>query len=520
MNYHFDIIFAFNLDNIIGIKECGSYSIPWPMIKEDMQLFKEVTTSCKDDARVGIIVGYNTWTTLPVFYKKVSKRLNLVISKNYKTDVAANGEMYFPTFEDALEFSFKNCAKTIVIGGSVIYDIALANPCLDKIYMTRIESRYPENIPYEHMIQFPLTYENFMEYVNDGKLKIESRSDRKIDLNKNVAYTFYTFKTTSDFSGSYLKKDKCPRLVFPKNTSKSIIPSKKLDEQQYLDLVKYIVTNGICQKTRNGTTLSIFGYQLKFDLSKGYPLSTVKRSYPKSIFEELMWMIRGQTNVKILQEKGVSIWNKNSDAAFLSKSGLKYKEGDIGPGYGFQMRHFGASYVDCETDYTGKGIDQLANAIDLLNNNPESRRIVIEIWNPTDISKMALPPCHMSYTFGVNIYTTPQNGKRGKLNCHLYQRSWDVFLGWNTTTAALLTYLLANHCDLDPGILVHSIADAHLYKQHIDSGAVDTLLNREVRDPPTLTIMTKRSDIGDYEFSDLVIENYYPAPAIIAEMIA
>jgi len=257
-------------------------------------------------------------------------------------------------------------------------------------------------------------------------------------------------------------------------------------------------------------------------LSKGFPILTVKRCYPRLIFEELMWMIRGHTNVKLLQEKNVRIWDKNSSKDFLDKYHLPYEEGDIGPGYGFQMRHYGAEYTNCLADYSGQGVDQLAECINLINKDPHSRRIIMNLWNPCDIKKMTLPPCHLVYNFGVDLYDEPNaiTGKRGRLNCHLLQRSWDVVLGWNTSTAAMLTFLIANHCDLDPGYLVHSITDVHLYKNHIESGCVDKMLERTPRILPMLKIINQKSNIGDYQYEDLVIENYYPCPSIHFELIA
>jgi thymidylate synthase len=233
-----------------------------------------------------------------------------------------------------------------------------------------------------------------------------------------------------------------------------------------------------------------------------------------------MWMLRGQTDTKILEQKNVNIWKKNSTKEYLKQYGLPYAEGDIGPGYGFQMRHYGAEYIDCKTDYTNQGMDQLTECINLLNTNPLSRRIMIDLWNPADVHKQALPPCHCIYNFGVDLYAEPIDSMRGKLNCHLFQRSWDVLLGWNTTTAALLTYLLAHHCNLDPGIVVHSISNAHLYNEHIESGVVDKLLLRKPRLFPKLNFLRRKENIVDYEFEDLVIDGYYPSPAISANLVA
>ncbi|AUL79603.3 bifunctional dihydrofolate reductase-thymidylate synthase [Tupanvirus soda lake] len=520
----FSLIVAINNDALIGIKEYGGYSMPWPMLKEDMDFFRiKTTTTHHPNQTNAIIVGYNTWQTLPPFYKKNNKRTNIVVSRTATIDISSHNEVYVPTFDAALELaqSMPNLNEIFVIGGAVIYDIAMSHQMLDKMYVTHINHTYPNNIVVEQKIFFPLNIEQLEELTRCDFL-ILSNEKQTFDANKNISYCFKEYNVQKNFHEVYHCNNlisKIPRCI---NYDMVVIPIDCHEgEYQYLNLIKTIMKKGIYKTTRNDVTKSIFGYQLVYDLANGYPLSTVKRSYPKAIFEELMWMIRGQTNVKYLQEKNVTIWNKNSTKEFLQKYNLPYEEGDIGPGYGFQMRHYGAEYTNCMADYRGKGTDQLMECIDLINKDPHSRRIIIDLWNPRDTAKMALPPCHIIYNFGVDIYDKPSpTGNKGKLNCHLFQRSWDVLLGWNTTTAALLTYLLANHCDLDPGVIVHSITDAHLYKKHIDSGAVDKLLNRIPRNFPTLKFLNKKENIEDYEFDDLVIENYYPCPAIIAEMVA
>lgn len=528
MNYYkkFKIIVAVNNDSLIGIKEYGTYNIPWPMLTDDMIFFRKITTSTKLEEQInGIIMGYNTWTTLPKYYRKNTKRKNIIISKTAETDNSYDMEVYVKNFEDALIYAsgLPNIDNIYIIGGSTIYDAALSNPYLETIYMTHVNQSYPTDNIVEQHIYFPLTHEH-LEYFVKNKILNEVHSDIINDINKNISYYFKTYHVLLDFSGIYRKMVKNLRIRYEQIKSPikcTYIHMCTYGEYQYLELIKKIMECGIYKETRNAITKSIFGYQLKYDLKDGYPLPTIKKSYPKTIFEELMWIIRGQTNVKILQEKNIHIWDKNSTKEYLAKYGLPYDEGDIGPGYGFQMRHFGAQYINCQTDYNGKGVDQLQKCIDLIKNDPQSRRIIIDLWNCMDVEKMSLPACHILYNFGVDLYENPiPDGKKGKLNCHLLQRSWDVLLGWNTTTAALLTYLLAHHCNLDPGLLVHSITDAHIYKDHIDSGVVDKLLMRIPRKMPILSFLNKRDNIEDYIFEDLIIENYYPAPAITTEMIA
>jgi dihydrofolate reductase / thymidylate synthase len=519
----FDLIVAINNDGLIGVKEYGEFSIPWPMLSGDMNFFRTKTTITTNQTQVNaIIVGYNTWKTLPNIYKKNTKRLNIIVSRpDTGTENIHGGGIYTNTFENALTIANQNANvdDIYVIGGAAIYDTALAHPLLRTIYLTHVLDTYPKENVVEQKIYFPLNPTMIDKLVDDGFL-ISINAQKIHDTGKNIFYTIKTFNTTNLFSQMYFSMKKLQRICAYEPGS-ALTKNLTTGEYQYLNLIKTIMDNGIYKKTRNDITKSIFGYQLIYNLSEGYPLPTVKKSYPKTIFEELMWMVRGQTNVKILQQKNIHIWDKNSSKEYLSKNNLPYDEGDIGPGYGFQMRHYGASYTNCSADYNGQGKDQLKECIHLLNNDPHSRRIIINLWNPTDINRMCLPVCHVIYNFGVDLYDKPnQFGTKGKLNCHLFQRSWDVLLGWNTTTAALLTYILANHCDLDPGILVHSITDAHLYKTHIDMGAVDKLLGRTPRKTPTLKILRKHNNIEDYVFEDLVIENYYPAPSIIAELVA
>ena len=535
INHDFSIIVATNDNSLMGIREYGTYGMPWPLIKEDMDFFRKLTTTTKLDTQVNAcIIGHTTWLTLPAIYKKNKKRFNIVISRSARQ----NSELvtYVKSFNEALAIanSLDNLNEIYVIGGSTIYDIAMTHPSLKTIYMTHIKNSYPAENIIESEIYFPLTHGHFDELTTKNILTLANDSGDRYDITKNIHYCFREYYVNdkklaeyySSRSDSELFQFQIKRQATNQPTNQ---PTKQQinGEHQYVNLIRYILDNGIYKSTRNATTKSIFGHQLRFDLAHGYPISTVKKSYPKTIFEELMWMIRGQTNVKILQNKGVHIWDKNSTAEFIKGCGLSYAEGDIGPGYGFQMRHYGATYTNCQADYTGQGIDQLQACIDLINNEPHSRRIIINLWNPVNISQQTLPACHCLYDFTVDLYDEPQSANptnpansRGKLNCLVFQRSWDVMLGWNTTTAALLTYILANHCNLDPGQLVHSIADAHLYQEHIESGLIDELLKRDVRKYPMLKFLAKRDNINDYEFNDLQISDYYPCPAISANMVA
>jgi thymidylate synthase len=284
------------------------------------------------------------------------------------------------------------------------------------------------------------------------------------------------------------------------------------EELQYLNLVKHIIKNGNVREDRTGTgTLSIFGAQLKFSLRDNtFPLLTTKPVFYRGIAEELFWFIRGSTNAKELQDKNVRIWDGNSSRKYLDSIGLTHREvGDLGPVYGFQWRHFGAQYVDMHTDYTGQGIDQLINVIETIKNRPEDRRIIICAWNPADLSKMALPPCHCLVQFYV---------ANGELSCQLYQRSADMGLGvpFNIASYALLTVMISHVVNLRPGDFVHTLGDAHVYNNHVN--ALKIQCKRTPQPFPKIHIKQKITNIEDFTFDDFEIVNYNPHPKIIMEM--
>jgi dihydrofolate reductase/thymidylate synthase len=280
-------------------------------------------------------------------------------------------------------------------------------------------------------------------------------------------------------------------------------------ELQYLELLKEVINHGTYKIGRNGATKSINDIRIKINLRDGFPISTLKRSFFRGIVCELLWMIRGETDAKILSNNGIKIWDGNSSREYLDAKGLDYREGDIGPGYGFQMRHFGGEYLGCDV-HPLTGTDQLADCIHAIKTNPNDRRIIISLWNPSMTNLMALPPCHLLYQFTVN---------NGQLNCHLYQRSWDILLGWNTSTAALLTHILAHFTGLQPGMLTHTICDLHVYDVHID--AINEMFNRIPYKLPQLRIHGDvPSNINDYEWSNFKLESYVHHPSIGLEMQA
>ncbi len=261
--------------------------------------------------------------------------------------------------------------------------------------------------------------------------------------------------------------------------------------RQYLDLLQFILDNGVEKDDRTGTgTYSVFGYQLRFDLSKGFPLLTTKKLHTKSIIYELLWFLNGDTNVKYLQENGVRIWNEWAD-----------ENGDLGPIYGKQ-------WVRWERK-DGTTVNQITNAIETIKRNPNSRRIMVNAWNVGELEEMALTPCHALFQFYV---------VNGKLSCQLYQRSADVFLGvpFNMASYAMLTHMIAQVCDLEVGDFIHTFGDVHLYKNHVEQARLQ--LSRTPRTLPTLKLNPERKNIFDFKYEDFVIEGYNPHPPIKAKV--
>ncbi|KAK9468742.1 thymidylate synthase/dCMP hydroxymethylase domain-containing protein [Lipomyces arxii] len=300
------------------------------------------------------------------------------------------------------------------------------------------------------------------------------------------------------------------------NVSKSINP----DEDAYLSLCDRILRFGEKRADRTGTgTMSLFAPpQMRFSLRDNtFPLLTTKRVFLKGIIHELLWFVSGSTNALDLAEKGVHIWDGNGSREYLDSVGLTHRKvGDLGPVYGFQWRHFGTEYVDAETDYSGKGVDQLADLIYKLKHKPFDRRLVLTAWNPADALKMALPPCHMFAQFYVSYPDGP--GTQGELSCCLYQRSADMGLGvpFNIASYALFTIMIAKVCNLRPGEFIHTLGDAHVYLDHVD--AVKIQLEREPREFPKLYINRDVTDIDDYKFEDFTVVGYKPYGKIDMKM--
>lgn len=259
--------------------------------------------------------------------------------------------------------------------------------------------------------------------------------------------------------------------------------------KQYHDLLRHVMENGTTKSDRTGTgTKSVFGYQMRFDLSEGFPVVTTKKLHLRSIIHELLWFLKGDSNIKYLKENGVSIWDEWAD-----------EDGNLGPVYGVQWRSWPTA--------DGKHIDQIERLINGIKNNPDSRRHIVNAWNVAEVENMALPPCHTMFQFYV---------ADGKLSCQLYQRSADIFLGvpFNIASYALLTMMIAQVCDLEPGEFVHTFGDAHIYSNHFEQ--VELQLSRDFRPLPEMKINPEIKNIFDFKYEDFELVNYNPHPGIKA----
>ena len=451
-----------------GIAKEGK--LPWKLPKE-LEFFKQMTMQGV------VIMGRKTFDSIGK--RTLPERENIVIGHGHVK------------FEDAVQIGLQRETEgkiVWVIGGTEIAEAF-------KPYIT----------------------ESFLSLIH-GKFDCDLFAPQYvIDSVATIQRLFYNSETRDE---SETKRDICAPVVYYNSENFTVYrcfytPNK--EEQQFQSLIQRIDEEGVIHGTKIKTK-SVFGHQLSFSLKDGkFPMSTLRKCYFKGIFEELMWFLRGQTNNQILNEKGVKIWDGNSSREALDYLGLTHlKEGDCGPIYGFQWRHWGAKYENCHTDYTGKGIDQIAKLIHEIKTNPFSRRLLLSGWNVQDLEEMCLPPCHTFYQFEVS---PSDDGKENYLSCHYYQRSSDFLLAghWNITSASLLTILIAHQCGLRPNKIVVSYGNVHIYKNHQHS--INEHLIRFPFEYPTIEILcTPKEDISEYDFNDVKISNYRSHPQIKLDM--
>ncbi|CAM0877509.1 unnamed protein product [Alopecurus aequalis] len=481
--------------------------LPWKL-PCDLKFFKELTLTTSDPAKKNaVIMGRRTWESIPLKLRPLPGRLNVILTRSGSFDFAtAENVVICGSMNSALELlaSTTYCLsieKVFIIGGGQILRESLNGPACEAIHLTDIQS----DIECDTFIP-PVDFSVFQPWCSSLPV-VES----------NIRHSFVTYvrvrKSVSEAHDSNGKESTEHDTKSNKFEIEnfSFLPKKIFDrheEYYYLNLVDDIIRCGNQKSDRTGTgTLSKFGCQMRFNLRKSFPLLTTKRVFWRGVVEELLWFISGSTSAK---EKGIHIWDGNASREYLDSVGLANREeGDLGPVYGFQWRHFGAEYTDMHADYTGKGFDQLMDVIDKIKNNPDDRRIIMSAWNPSDIKKMALPPCHMFAQFYV---------ENGELSCQMYQRSADMGLGvpFNIASYSLLTCMIAQVCGLSPGDFVHVIGDAHVYRTHVR--ALEEQLQKLPKPFPVLKINPSKTDIDSFVAADFTLAGYDPHKKIEMEM--
>lgn len=454
----FNIVVAFSENFVIG----RDGNLPWSY-KEDMIHFKKLTTKGKKNV---MIMGRKTFESLPSSFKRGDRTL-CIISTGLKNDNVKDGIHVFSTWK--MLFCFLSGGmfdNQCVIGGSMIYQYFLKHQedLIDTVYLTKITKRVEGDtfFPKEYLINYYI-HEKTVQSSEVEFLELKKRSSLSVD-------------------------------------------------RQYQNLIAHILKNGLDMEDRTAIgSRSIFGHQMCFDLQEGFPLLTTKKIFFRGIVTELLWFLSGSTDATILRNKNVHIWDGNTSKKNLENLGfLNRREGDGGPIYGFQMRHFGAEYKCCDTNYEKQGFDQVAEVIRLLKTEPSSRRIVMNLWDSSKIHEMVLPPCHVLYQFQV---------RNDKLFCHLYQRSGDVGLGvpFNIASASLMTCIFAKLCGYSLGSLVYSLGDAHIYQNHLE--ALREQQYRKGHMSPIMQIVDRGQEhVEDFVEEDFVLSDYTYEPTIKMEM--
>ena len=469
-----EIVVAFCKKMGIGYKG----DLPWNYIQEDMKRFKELTLNTV------VVMGRQTYFSIPEQNRPLKNRVaNIIITRTpNEYAIYANENTIFETLTNSIKIInelCKNGTKCMVIGGESIYNIFVLYA--KKIHVSYIDKDFLADTYFCGNI-FGTSYslDDHVKTIYD-------------DANKcNVQFITYKKNIHCDIND--------PDTI-------------------YCNLLRDILKNGIKRDDRTRTgTISVFGRQVRFDISKYVPLLTTKFISWRLVIKELLWFLRGDTNANKLSADGVKIWNANTSREFLDAHGLtEYQTGDMGPMYGFQLRHFGTLYKGCDYDYTNEGIDQINNVINLIKTDPFSRRIIMSTLNIADVDKGCLYPCH---GIAIQFYVIKSEDGKNKLDCHMYQRSVDTFLGfaWNIFSYAVLTYIIAKKTNTIPNELIISTGDTHLYIDHID--AANEQLKRKKYPQPILlindSIIEKR--IEEITLDDFDVIGYYYHPVIKAKM--
>jgi len=476
-----NLIFNRNIQNIIGINDellCN--------ITDDLQWFKNHTKTDNNLIKKNVVImGYNTWLSLP--NKPLPNRINIILSKDNSllfTKISNDNIKSFTSLEATFKYLQKiEYNKIFIIGGSIVYQTIIENYpyYIDCIYETLVHKNFTKN---------NVSNKKYCKYLNfkiDNRYKKLYQKNCKTDgimygeLRSKIDYSFYIYQNENNIN---------------KN------------EMEYLQLLSKINDLNKFKKSRNSNVLSLFGEKMTFDLRLGFPLLTTKKMGYKTILRELLWFISGSTDNRILQKQRVHIWDKNASKEFLESRGLNYEEGDLGPIYGHQWRHYGEKYSNYHKNY--KGFDQIQYVIDTIKKEPDSRRIILNSWNACDIDKMALPPCHVMVQFYIDDEY---------IDAQLYQRSGDMFLGvpFNIASYSYLLHIIGKLTGYIPRYLYHILGDAHIYEEHLK--VVDEQLQRVPYESPQV-LLGNLSTINNISENDFIIKNYQFYPQLKSEMIA
>ncbi|KAL5790963.1 hypothetical protein ACOSQ2_005851 [Xanthoceras sorbifolium] len=484
--------------------------LPWTL-PSDLKFFKDITLTTSDSGKKNaVIMGRKTWESIPLEHRPLPGRLNVVLTRSGSFDIAtAENVVICGSVGSALELLAASpyclsIEKVFVIGGGQILREALNAPGCDAIHITEIETSIDcdtfiptidSSVFHPWYSSFPIV-ESKIRYCYTTYVRVRSTAVEPPSQNNDLIIDGETDSVKFEVK----KFSFLPKMIFERH-----------EEYLYLRLVQDIISDGTLKDDRTRTgTLSKFGCQMRFNLRKAFPLLTTKKVFWRGVVEELLWFISGSTNAKVLQEKDIHIWDGNASREYLDSVGLTDREeGDLGPVYGFQWRHFGARYTNMHADYSGQGFDQLLDVIDKIKNNPDDRRIILSAWNPSDLKLMALPPCHMFAQFYV---------ANGELSCQMYQRSADMGLGvpFNIASYSLLTCMIAHVCDLVPGDFIHLIGDAHVYSTHVRP--LQEQLKKLPKPFPILKINSEKKNIDSFVAADFNLIGYDPHQKIEMKM--
>lgn len=468
---NFSIILAIDSKNGIG----KSNNLPW-YIPNDLKHFRNITTYTKWCYQKNVVImGRKTWDSIPNIYKPLNNRINIIISNT----ITNNNNNYFvvKSLDRAFELTkdFHDVYKIFIIGGKSLYTETFNNPYCQEIYLTRVFFDFNCNTIIDNF-----NLDNFDLIESSDKLQ-----------NNNYFYQFETYKR------------------------------KQHEELGYINLLKHLINQNQSRQTRNAEVYSSFGHKLEFNLTNHFPLLTSKKVFFRGVVEELLFFLNGQTNSKILEKKGINIWKFNTSREFLDSINLNhFQEGDMGAMYGFQWLHYNADYTNCNEDYTNKGFNQLEYCLDLLINDPTSRRILMTTYNPTSIG--VLKPCH---GIVIQFYTKTDNNIN-YLDCAMYQRSCDICCGlpFNIASYSLLVYLITEVLNnksksvWKPGKLTIFLGDTHIYKEHIPNAIKQCDVT--LHDFPSLNFNKKITNLTDFCYEDINLINYKSGPNIKYKMFA